>query len=315
MRRRLTLFITIILLAVADASAQTDAQFSMYWALPAYTNPAAVAAGDNINVAALNRMQWVGLTNAPNTFFVTAEAPFRLFKKNQAAGLMISSDKAGLFSTLNFALQYAYHLKLWGGRLSLGVRLGAIDQTFDGTQVDIPDTPDHMPGDEAIPRTSVSAMAFDAGFGAWYQHKHFYVGLSSTHLSAPTLELDELSYTEISRIYYLTGGGNIVLRNPLYELQPSFLLKSDFQFTQFDMTLRFMYNKMFWGGLSYRIGDAVIFMAGAQFKGIKVGYAYDLSTSAIASVSGGTHELFASYNLKIDFSPKTKNKHKSIRIL
>ena len=313
MLKRSILFLLFFLPVVATVRAQTDAQFSMYWALPSYMNPAAVAADDHIRVAALNRMQWVGISNAPKTFFVTAEMPFRFMKKNQAVGVMVTSDKAGLFSTNNFALQYAYHLKLWEGRLSLGVRLGIIDQAFDGTKVDIPDTPDQTPGDDSIPRASVSAMEFDAGVGAWYSHRLCYDGISSTHMSAPTLELDEKSYAEISRIYYLTAGCNIVLRNSLYELQPSFLVKSDFQFTQVDLSLRMTYNKMFWGGISYRWSDAVIFMAGVEIKGVRFGYAYDLSTSSIASVSRGTHELFGSSNLKMDFSPKTRNKNQSIR--
>lgn len=305
----------LFLLTSVSVVAQQEAQISQYWALPGYLNPAAIARDDRLMVAALNRMQWTGVPNAPKTFFATAETPFRLLKKKHGVGLVVVNDQAGLFASTDFALQYAFRLKLWQGELSLGVRAGATSQSFDGEKVDIPDTPDHTPSDEAIPRVKVSAMAFDAGVGVFYSHPRFYAGLSALHLPQPELELDEKSYIQLKTVYYLTAGGNIAFRNPLYEVHPSLLVKSTFQNTQVDLTLRLLYNKMFWGGVSYRWKDAVTIMAGAEIKGIRFGYAYDIGTSAMAKVSNGSHELFASYVLKIDLSPKTKNKHKSIRIL
>ena len=314
MRNRCYCLILFLLMTLMLWS-QNDAQLSQYWALPGLTNPAAIAGGDKLTVAAIDRMQWVGVSNAPKTFMVSAETPFRLLRKKQGIGLVAVNDQAGLFSSTDFALQYAYRMRLWKGELSLGLRIGLSSQSFDGSKISIPDTPDHTPSDESIPKTSVSAMSMDFGVGAWYTLPQWYVGISSFHLSEPQIDLDEKSSVQLKRIYYLTAGGNILLRNPLLELQPSFLLKSTLQMSQLDMSVRLMYNKMFWGGVSYRWEDAVILMAGVQLKGIRFGYSYDISTSAMASVTSGSHELFASYALKLNLGPKMKNKHKSIRIL
>ncbi|MGL4293699.1 MAG: PorP/SprF family type IX secretion system membrane protein [Bacteroidales bacterium] len=314
MRNRYICFI-FFLLALNSVVAQQEAQISQYWALPGYINPAALSLNDRLTVSALDRMQWTGIPNAPKTFFVTAETPFKLMKKKHSAGIIVVSDRAGLFANTDFALQYAFRLKLWQGELSLGLRVGFTSQSFDGTKVDIPDSPEHVGSSGDIPTTNVSAMGFDAGVGAFYYHPRFYAGLSASHLTQSELELDEKSFIQLKRVYYFTAGGNIPLRNPLYELHPSVLVKSTFQNTQFDMTMRLMYNKMFWGGISYRWNDAVVLMAGAEIKGIRFGYAYDIGTSPIAKASNGSHEIFAAYALKIDFSPKSKNKHKSIRIL
>jgi len=46
-----------------------------------------------------------------------------------------------------------------------------------------------------------------------------------------------------------------------------------------------------------------------------VGYSYDYHTSEIAEASSGSHEIMLGYKLKLDFSEKNKNKHKSIRIM
>ena len=315
MRKVVLLFMIIFAFANFKANAQTDAQLSQYWAMPATFNPGAVAQTDFLNISGINRMQWVGVENAPNTFLLSADMPINFLKKRHGLGVLVISDKAGLFSSNSFYLQYAYRVKLWGGNLQLGIRAGISDQSFDGTKVSIPDSDYHESADDAIPTTNESAMGFDAGFGAWYTKGIFYTGFSATHLTKPELELTENASIALERVYYFTAGCNIKLKNPLFTLQPSLLLKSDFQFTQLDLTLRATYNELFWEGLTYRWGDAVVLMGGVQIKNVKVGYAYDISTSAMAKATSGSHELFASYTLKLNMGAKTKNRNKSIRIL
>ncbi|MDE6171208.1 MAG: type IX secretion system membrane protein PorP/SprF, partial [Duncaniella sp.] len=65
----------------------------------------------------------------------------------------------------------------------------------------------------------------------------------------------------------------------------------------------------------YRYDDAISIMLGAELKGIFIGYSYDYHISDISRASSGSHEIFAGYNLKLDFSEKNRNKHKSIRIM
>ena len=53
----------------------------------------------------------------------------------------------------------------------------------------------------------------------------------------------------------------------------------------------------------------------AEYKNFFIGYSYDYATSAISKVSNGSHEVFVTYNVKLDLKEKNKNKHKSIRIM
>lgn len=310
-----SLLILILLLFPICANAQIDAQLSQYWALPGYLNPAAIASGEQLTVSALSRLQWVGMPNAPKTFLGTAEMPFRFMKRQQAVGLLVISDQAGLFSHQTYQLQYAVRFKWGRGTFSTGIRLGATDQTFDGTKIEIPESEENDSADEAIPRTRVSAMAFDAALGVSYQHPCFTLALSSTHLTSPELELDQHSYIKLDRLYYLTGTGNIVLRNPLYELQPGFLLKSDLRSWQTELTMRMLYKKVVWGGISWRRKDAVVFLAGGKIGRVTVGYAYDLTTSAVRKAAKGSHELFVTYQMPVELGRKGNNRYKSIRIL
>ncbi len=313
--RRIPVIVFLMFLSAVNIMAQMDAQIGQYWFMPGTFNPGALAINNKLNVAALNRMQWSGIDNAPNSFFITAESPFKFMKKEHKAGFILVNDKAGLFSNTTFGLQYAYQLKMNEHKLSLGIRLGAASHGFNGSKIEIPDTPDHNSSDASLPKEDVSEMAFDAGFGVYYNYKRLSIGFSALHLSAPEIELGDKSYIKLERTYYLTGGYNIELRNPLYELQTSFLVKTDMIFWQEEFDAILCYNKMFFGGFGYRFGDAVKVNVGVEIKGVRLNYTYDISTSAIARASSGSHELSASYNIKLDLSGKSKNKHKSIRIL
>lgn len=295
--------------------AQNDPQISMYWAVPTLYNPAAGGQDSSLHISAFDRMQWVGVENAPQTFFFGADLPFKFLKREQAAGLILMNDAAGLFTTTTFGLQYAWKTRLWGGQLSVGLQGGAVNQSFNGSKVYIPDGDAWEPSDDALPTSNVSAMAFDCAAGLYYSRGMFYGGLSAQHLTAASLELSDYAYSELERIYYFQLGGNIPIKRTLFIVQPSVLVKTDLASTQVDYTLRATYDHRLWGGVTYRPTDAVVLQVGLDLKNLRLGYAYDIGTSALAQVSGGSHELMATYTVKLDLGKKEKHKHKSIRIL
>ena len=93
------------------------------------------------------------------------------------------------------------------------------------------------------------------------------------------------------------------------------MAKSDGASFQLDVNASVIYNKKFWGGVSYRLGDAVVFMAGMEMtNGMRVGIAYDFTTSAIAQYSNGTVEFMLSYSLEVG-SEKASQKYRSVRFL
>ncbi|MCD8193841.1 MAG: type IX secretion system membrane protein PorP/SprF [Tannerellaceae bacterium] len=294
---------------------QYDAQLSQYFYAMGYYNPAYAGVSGDLNALALHRQQWVGIKGAPKSFFITADMPLSFRETQHGGGVVVFTESIGLFRNTHFAGQYAYKQKLFGGTLSIGLQVGLANISFDGTGVEIGESeyPDHS--DPAIPTTEVEGMALDMNIGFYYTHKKFYVGFGSTHISEPELELEENIYTYIGRAYNFTGGYNIQLKNPLYELQPSVFLKTDMSSFQADITARLIYNKMFNGGLSWRVNESVILLLGAQFNGIQVGYAYDFPTTPILRGSSGSHEIFLNYRLKLKKTKTGKNKHKSVRIL
>ena len=312
---RLLLFILLPLMTAWTLRAQNEVQSSMYWAVPTLYNPATAGIDTALHVTAFDRMQWVGVENAPQTFFVSADLPVKFMKRAHGVGVSITHDKAGLFTTTYFDGDYACRMQLWGGLLQAGVQLGLVNQGFDGSGIYIPDGDAWEPGDDALPSGSVSAMAFDMGVGAYYQRGWWWGGVSALHLTKPQIDLDEYAYSELERTYYFHAGGNIPIKRTLFLVQPSVLVKTTFLATQVDVTLRATWNKRFWGGVTYRNGDAVVVMVGADIKTIRLGYAYDIGISPLAKASDGSHEILATYTLEFELDKKRKHPSKSIRIL
>ena len=313
--KKYLLFIVLIVTGVTGIRAQYDSQLSQYFMAMGYYNPAYAGVREDLNLLALSRLQWIGIEGAPKSFFIHADMPFKLGKTNHGVGLLIFTEGIGLFQNTHVNLQYAYKQKLLGGTLSVGLQFGLVNQSFNGEKVFYPTSQFHQQQDQAIPNVQVSGMGMDIGAGLYYTHKKFYVGLGVTHLNKAEVRLDEYSSMYLSSIYNLTGGYNIQLRNPLYELQPSVFFKTDMQSFQADITARLVYNKMFNGGFSWRVNESVILLLGAKFGSFHVGYAYDFPTTPILKGTSGSHELMVSYKLKLKKSKSGKNKHKSVRIL
>lgn len=319
------LIVLAMVATVFDANAQSDAQFSQYYQVKNYYNPAAIGTSDLLNIRGGMRMQWVGIDNAPKTFAMTAEMPFKLFNKRFGVGMLMQQESLGLYKNMNIGVQAGYKLKLFKGELTVGLQLGFINETFKGTEVILPDGDNyHENNEEAIPMNDLNGNAFDLGVGVFYTRGMWWGGLSMTHLTQPTISLKsetgdntmEKSYEfQVGRTLYFMAGCNIPIKNTLFELMPSVFVKSDFTFTTGEATARIRYNKFLTAGIGYRYNDAVTISLGAEFKGFFLGYAYDYATSEIAKASSGSHEIFAGYSLKLDLSEKNKNKHKSIRIL
>lgn len=331
MNRLTNKFIRILLLlafisAIKTGMAQTDAQFSQYYEVPTYYNPAAIGQTDYLRIRGGARLQWVGIDNAPRSFLGTADMPLKLFGKRFGTGLVIGQESLGLYKTLNLNAQIGYKFKKFGGEFTAALGLGFYDQSWNGSDVVLPDDDDyHQGSDNAIPTQDLHGTAFDIAAGIWFRHNIFWTGLSMTHVNAPVVSLssDSGSDSQGQNIYefktgrtlYFMGGGNIPIKYTLFEIMPSLMVKSDFTFTTAEITARCRYNKFLTFGLGYRYDDSIYATVSAEIKGIFLGYAYDYPTSAIAKASTGSHELFIGYSLKLNLGDKNRNRHKAIRIM
>lgn len=321
----LTAFLVLLCVFPLRLKAQSDPLLTQYWAVPSFYNPAATGTTDYLRIRGGARLQWLGIHNAPKSFLATADSPLMLGRKKIGLGVNAMQESLGLYSNMLLNVQFSYKFKILKGELSVGVQGGYYNSKFKGSEVYLPDDDDYHEGtDTSIPTQDLSGNAFDLSAGVSYTHKYFSVGISGLHLLNPVVSLRtegsesndaEEFQTEMSRALYFTADGNIPLKNTLFELQPSLMVATDFSNFNADVTMRARYNKFLSFGVGYRWDDAVSVMIGAEFKNFFLGYAYDYPVSSLVKGSSGSHELIAGYRLKLDFSGKNKNKHRSIRIM
>lgn len=272
-----------------------------------FYNPSFVGETNNIESSLLHRRQWMGITNAPVTSLVSINMPLSLFGKDHGVGALVSNDKIGLYTNTYTFGQYTYKWKFKKNRvLNIGIQGGMANVDFDASKVVV--------YDGSVKPAGGGGKSIDGGLGVSWVTRSYYMGLSVTHLLEPTIDISENSSLYLARTYYLVGGYNIRLNNPFFELQPSALFKTDAVTYQLDLTAKMEYGRMFNGGISWRKGDGFVFLLGVRIKNIDAGYSYDLSTSAIAKASNGTHELFLRYSIPIEKKKEAK-RSKSIRIL
>lgn len=308
------------------SAAQADAQFTQYWAVPTYYNPAAVGSSDYVRIRGGFKMQWVGISNAPRTFLGAADMPIKLGKKHRlGVGLLFNQESIGLFSNMGVNAQVCYKFNFLKGSLAVGLQPGFYNTKFKGSDVYIPEGDDyHQPDDPDLPHNDVSGNAFDLSAGLRYAHKYFSVGISMLHILEPELVMDSeggsdhetVEYSAVlPRQAYFTADGNIPLKNSLFSLQPSMLVRTDFTNFSAEVTMRATYNRFISFGLGYRYKEAISAMVAAEFKNFFLGYAYDYPMSAINKASSGSHEIVAGYMIKLNYGDKNKNKQRSIRIM
>ncbi|MCB0402563.1 MAG: type IX secretion system membrane protein PorP/SprF [Flavobacteriales bacterium] len=316
---------TLIVFAGVSAYSQQDAQFTQNMFNKLGVNPGSAGHNGGICGTILTRSQWMGFDGRPQTHLFSADA--LIFNKH-GIGLTLFQDKLGIESNFVGKLAYSYHLMLGPGTLGIGAEVGVINKSYGDNFVAI----DNYLNDPSIPNASTSAMTFDAGFGLYYHIKDkMYVGISTLHI--PQTELKDvaangppgsagaLSYAQSRHYYVMAGYDWDIRKDQMWILKPSILAKTDAASTQLDANAIILYNKLVWGGVSYRVQDAVAALAGVDFtkvspslKGLKLGVSYDVTTSALGDHSSGSLEFMLKYCTNI-VSPPTREVYHSVRFL
>jgi type IX secretion system PorP/SprF family membrane protein len=321
MKKKWFIFFFVLGFFVGEMQAQFDAQFSLYAENQEAINPGAVAGNDQVNLFGVYKTQWMGFRNSPKNGFVSVSAPVTIAGTKHGVGLSFVDNRAGLFVNQSVLLQYSYKMQLLDGVLGLGLNVGYANQTFDRSKADptgskgtLEDGDDyHNPSDPFLATADENAIAFDAGVGCFFSNKEMYAGISVLHLGAPTMDYGTSATLYVPRVFYLTGGYNISLSNPLYLLKPSTLMKTDFRSFQMELTGLVEYDKKIQGGISYRLEDAFVFIVGINlFDGLYAACSYDLPISQMVR-SGGGLEISLRYSFKPEF--RGKGSHKAVDIL
>lgn len=292
--------------------AQYDPSFSHYWAMPTAFNPAAAGRQEKIDITAAYNMSMVGFKHNPRTMFFSGDMPIYALGAYHGLGLQMINDDIGAFSHKKFSLLYAYKLKLFGGTMSIGLQPSMLSEGLKSSKLDFEED-----GDDAFGSGDITGTSFDLSAGLYYKRKNWYVGAAVQHALAPTVELGETNELNVKQAYYLTAGCNIRLRNPFLTIQPSVMGRSDGIGYRADVTARLTYTyeqRHMYVGLGYSPTNSATIYLGGKFRGVMLGYSYEVYTSAIP-VGNGSHELYVGYQTDVDLFKKGRNRHQSVRLL
>lgn len=310
-------FLFLVFVLHLTAVAQQDPQYTNNMHYKLGVNPGFAGADKAISGLILNRYQWLGFEGAPETLVFSVDASIDAFGSPGGIGLNIISDKLGFEENTTINMNYAYRRNISIGELGIGISAGLFNKTING-EWEVPEDEfgiyTQPSSDPAIPQGETSQMAFDFGLGLYLSNNHYFLGLSTTHVNQASIKYADLASTYLSRHYYLMGGYNIKMPDPLFELRPSFLFKTDLAGWQIDLNTNVVFDQRFWGGITYRVNDAIAFLMGMEMvNGLRFGYSFDLVTSALSRYGHGSHEIFVSYS--IDLEKNRNQKYKSVRFL
>ena len=255
---------------------------------------------NSICATSIYRNQWDKVNGAPNSAVLNIEGNLERFFKG-GIGLAFYHDAIGFSRQNNLLLNYSYPIRISNfGVLGLGFGIGIINYGIEPNWV-----PPTTATDLSLP-VGFAATNLDANFGAYFQGKDFYVGLSSTHLSESLLkktvaDIDQNYQT--ARHYYFMGGKSFddVLNG---KIDAQVLLRTDLVKYSFDINTRYFFtinDNELYGGLTYRNSDAIGVLLGfSPTQKFTIGYSYDITINKLASVSRGTHEIVLKYCYAIE---------------
>ncbi len=316
--RRLALVIVVFVAIVGSTFAQNDAHFSLFEFNTLNYNPGYAGSNDAICVTAVHRQEYVGFDKGrPQTTVLSFDMPISAI--NSGVGLTVFQEAIGYQKEVSVNATYAYRLSLDYGTLGFGANVGYINRSINGDWI----TPESLLNggsiyiDPAVPHMD-SKGAFDAGAGVYYRTSNYYAGVSALHLTKPSFKYNESDKSKnpyIAPHLYIVGGYVYQLPNPMFELKPSALVQTDFVAWEFSVNAQFIYNKKFWGGLTYRSSNAIVPMLGIHLvNGLSVGYGYDVVLNKLATYTSGSHEIVVRYCFSVDM-PRGAGRYRSVRRL
>lgn len=307
MRRIFTLTFVIVVFLGLESEAQQKPLFTNFVFNQFYYNPAVSATSKDIDFKFLYRNQWAGLEGKPHTQTLSAFGGLK--KLNLGLGGNIFHDKTGHIRNAGFNLSASYGIKFGEeSMLSAGISAGMIHYSL-GNDINIRET-----NDDAVIKAQDGRIAPDVGFGIYFKRKGLYVGFSMPQVIQVSLDFevdDPSNMNKLLRHYFVFAGYKFSVAEK-FELEPSVLLKAvKASPIQVDINLKAIYNNMVWLGASYRSLDAVTVFAGVTIKEqFQLGYAYDITTSNLNTVSNGSHELLLSYKIIRSKNDEIKNSKK-----
>lgn len=296
-------FIFLLIILYLGLFAQQEPQFNQYMFNKVSINPSSAGVSGAVCLAGFGRNQWIGYKDAednavnPRTYGLSFDMP--LYAIKSGVGLSFQYNKAGAEKNIDVKLDYAYHHVIKKKQmLSFGFSFDLLSKSIDYSVL-IPSEEDPL----LQGNSTESGLLTDIGLGVHYQvFNKFYAGISATNLLGSSAEIGAPEFN-MARHYYAFAGYDIALKTKGkkdFVLTPGFLVKATTGAVNVDINAILTYNDFLWGGVVYRVENAIGIMAGVNYNGLRIGVSYDYTmSSAFAKGSRNSVEIFIKYSYAI----------------
>lgn len=287
------ILIACLLFTAYTTKAQQDAMYTQYMFNTLAINPAYAGSRNVTSATALYRNQWTGIDGAPKTGTITLDAP--ILNKRFGIGLQFVSDKLGITQTNMGVVSAAYRIRMERGTLAFGIQTSVSQYRADYTSVLLNNS-----GYDPAFSENVNKVLFNFGTGIYYNSDKFYVGLSAQDLISNRLtsyESPDSDLQSTQSLHVFLASGYVFPVGQDFKLKPSFLIKGvKGAPIEADINATLWIKDVIGIGAQYRTSADIAGMLEIQATPqVRIGYAYDYSTTSLKSFNSGSHEIMIRY--------------------
>ena len=297
-----------------------DPQFTQFYSNPVYLNPA--FAGSNVcpRLVMNYRNQWPSFSANFVTNAVTYDQKADLL--SGGLGFTVMSDNvANTLKTNNASLVYSYHQNITRKfSLNFGLQGTFIQKSVDVSKLTFGDMIDPRRGfvystNDYIMTEPLNVLDFSAGILGFSEN--FFFGIAVHHLTQPEESLvfsptNSSSSSFLPRRYSAHLGLEIPVKSQTQSMfaskketiSPSILFNKQGDAQELNVGIYYRNGNLV-GGVWYRNNDSFIVTFGIQTESLRIGYSYDLTTSNLSVVSGGSHEVSLAFRFYCEPKKKT----------
>lgn len=305
MRQKL-LFTSILSLLLTGVSfGQQDKLTTNYMYDQMSVNPGETGINDGICATSIYRNQWDKVSRAPNSTLFNIEANMNRFFPG-GLGLSFYFDEIGFTRQNSLLLNYSYPLELTGyGTLGIGLGIGIMNYGYNPLW-----EPPVTLQDATLP-TNWSNTNMDMNFGLYFKgDDDYYVGISATHLTETQVADQTKTFDYDQRRHYYIMGGKTFRGIGPGDVQADAIFRTDFARATFEMTGRYIWNNIAYGGVAFRSTEYACLLLGYKpLPDLTIGYSYDITMNKLAGISKGSHEILIKYCYYLPPPPIQKSKH------
>ncbi|HXA02355.1 MAG TPA: type IX secretion system membrane protein PorP/SprF [Cytophagaceae bacterium] len=332
------LVLTLLLFSGKQIVAQ-DIQYSQFYNVPMYQNPAFAGSAHATRVVMHQRLQWPSLDAKYSTSLVSVDHFFANY--NSGVGLMVQQDYQGKQNISSTEVHGLYSYELPVSRevsIRAGLDLGYISRFTNYNQT----VPQQFDPNAVAQTTGSNPYAnypnkkgyVDVSSGGLVYTKQWWMGLAASHLDVPNIA--PIGTSRLPMKFALTGGYKIPLIHKKYmayledeteiTLTPTFQYKSQGKSDQLDLGAYVRYSQIMFGawyrgipvkhyttpeGHRLQNNESIVAMVGMKYQSISVTYSYDIVISRLGRYNpGGAHEFNITW-----VHHRHKKKHKQLKRL